>query len=255
MIMMRKQGILINEAVKIVEKAREKDIILRLIGAVAIKFHSPKFSFLQEKLGRELSDIDFVAYGRQRQEIAKFFLDIGYECDRRIISSLIPTSQYVFEGSSGFHVDVFFDKLEMCHTIDFKDQLEADYPTISLANVLLEKMQIVQLNEKDVIDTIVLLREHGVGEGDVETVNFTHISRLLSKDWGFCYTVTTNLKRIKDEFLPSYGLPDEDKTNVEDKIDMLLEKIEEEPKSLGWKMRAKVGTKKKWYRDVEELYR
>ena len=252
---MRKQGISVSEAVKIVEKAGEKDIILRLIGAVAIRFHSPKFSFLQEKLGRELSDIDFMAYGRQRQEIVKFFLDTGYECDRRIVSSLIPTAHYVFEGSSGFHVDVFFDKLEMCHTIDFKDQLEVDYPTISLANLLLEKMQIVQLNEKDVIDTVVLLREHDVGEGDVETINFNYIGRLLSKDWGFYYTVTTNLRRIKDEFLPSYNLPDEDKTNVKDKIDILLERIQEKPKSLGWKMRAKVGTKKKWYRDVEELYR
>jgi len=180
---------------------------------------------------------------------------MGYECDRRIISSLIPTAHYVFEGSSGFHVDVFFDKLEMCHTIDFKDQLEVDYPTISLANLLLEKMQIVQLNEKDVIDTVVLLREHDVGEGDVETVNVKYISRLFSKDWGFYYTVTTNLKRIKDEFLPSYNLPDEDKTTVKDKIDILLERVQEEPKSLGWKMRAKVGAKKKWYRDVEELYR
>lgn len=244
-----------NEAVKTVEKAGEKGITLRLIGAAAIRFHSPGFSFLQEKLGRELSDIDFMAYGRQRQEIVKFFLDMGYECDRRIISSLVPTAHYVFEGSSGFHVDVFFDKLEMCHTIDFKDQLEVDYPTISLANLLLEKMQIVQLNEKDVVDTVVLLREHGVGEGDVETINVNYISRLLSKDWGFYYTVTTNLKRIEDEFLASYDLPDEDKTNVKDKINILLESIQREPKSLRWKMRAKVGTKKKWYRDVEELYR
>jgi hypothetical protein len=255
MVMTPKHGFLVNEAVKIAEKAREKDVILRLIGAVAIRVHSPKFSFFQEKLGRELSDIDFIAYSRQRQEIAEFFLDLGYEYDRRIISSLIPTAQYVFEGTSGFHVDVFFDKLEMCHTIDFNGQLEVDYPTISLANLLLEKMQIVQLNEKDAIDTTILLREHDVGESDVETINANYVSKLLSKDWGFYYTVTTNLKRVKDEFLTSYSIPDKDKTNIKDKINILLERIEGEPKSLGWKMRAKVGTKKRWYRDVEELYR
>jgi len=152
-------------------------------------------------------------------------------------------------------LDVFFDRLEMCHTIDFMDQLEVDYPTISLANLLLEKMQIVQLNEKDAIDTVVLLREHDVGKVDDQTINLEYISRLLSKDWGFYYTVTTNLKRIRDEFLPSYDLSGEDKTDVEHKIDTLLERVEKKPKSLRWKMRARIGAKKKWYRDVEELYR
>ena len=255
MVIMRNQKILVKEAVRIVGKAKEKGVILRLIGAVAVRIHSPKFSFLHEKLGRELTDIDFIAYGKQRQEIVNFLSDIGYECDRRIISSLIPTAQYVFRKGPEIHVDVFFDRLEMCHTIDFKDQLEVDYPTISLANLLLEKMQIVQLNEKDAIDTVVLLREHNVGKGDDETVNLDYISKLLSKDWGFYYTVTMNLKRIRDEFLPSYDLSEEDKTDVKHRIDTLLERIEKKPKSLGWKMRARIGAKKKWYRDVEELYR
>jgi len=253
--MMRNQKSLVNEAVEIVGKAEERGVILRLMGAVAVKVHLPKFLFLHEKLGRELTDIDFIAYGRQRQEIVNFLSDMGYECDKRIVSSLIPTAQYVFQKGPEIHVDVFFDRLEMCHTIDFKDQLEVDYPTISLANLVLEKMQIVQLNEKDAIDTVVLLREHNVGKGDDETINFDYISKLLSKDWGFYYTVTMNLKRIRNEFLPSYNLSEEDKTDVKHKIDTLLERIEKDPKSLAWKMRARVGAKKKWYRDVEEIYR
>jgi len=82
----------------------------------------------------------------------------------------------------------------------FLKRLEIDYPTISLADLLLEKMQIVKLNEKDILDTIVMLREHDVGEGDKETINSDRVSGLLSDDWGFYYTVTTNLGKIKSAF-------------------------------------------------------
>jgi hypothetical protein len=149
--------------------------------------------------------------------------------------------------------DVFFDQLEMCHTLNFRGRLEFDSPTITLADFLLEKMQIVELNEKDKIDTVVLLREHAIGDSDNETINAQYISRLLAKDWGFYYTVTTNLGKIKDYARSS--MTEEHSRDVAAKTDRLVERIESEPKTTGWKMRARVGTKRKWYRDVEEVVR
>jgi hypothetical protein len=128
-----------------------------------------------------------------------------------------------------------------------------DYPTIPLAEMLLEKLQIVQLNEKDVKDVIILLREHEVGEGDKETINSRYIAKLLSEDWGFYYTATMNLNKIKSLLADYSQLVEYDKELIEDKIDRLINAIENEPKSLGWKMRAKIGTKKQWYRKVEEI--
>ena len=128
-----------------------------------------------------------------------------------------------------------------------------DSPTITLADFLLEKMQIVQLNDKDKIDTVVLLREHEIGDVDKETINAQYISKLLAKDWGFYYTVTTNLGKIK-EYAQS-SMTEEDSRDVAAKADQLVQRIENEPKTTGWKMRARVGPKKKWYKDVEEVVR
>lgn len=131
--------------------------------------------------------------------------------------------------------------------------MELDFPTITPSDLLLEKMQIVQITEKDLKDTMILLREHEIKEHENDVINTKYIAKLLSNDWGFYYTVTTNLKKTK-EFLNFFdALTDEDKNIISEKIDKLLDYIEREPKSLKWKARAKIGTRKKWYREVETI--
>jgi hypothetical protein len=158
------------------------------------------------------------------------------------------------EPKGQFHVDVFFDTLEMSHTVDFKTRLEVDYPTISLADLLLEKMQIHHINEKDIKDAVVLIRAHSIGDSDKECINQSYIARLLSNDWGFYHTVILNLNKTK-LLLSDYAIPQEDKADVTAKIDKLISRIEEEPKSMWFNMRAKIGEKKKWYNDVDETIR
>ena len=160
-------------------------------------------------------------------------------------------------NTEGLHTDVFFDKLEFCHDIPFKGRLEVDYPTLPLAELLLEKLQIVQINEKDIVDIIMLTREHDMGSSDKEVINADRIAKLLSEEWGFYYTATTNLKKVRDEFLPTYtALGEDDRSDVAKKITLLLDRIENEPKSMSWKVRARVGASRKWYRDsIEEVSR
>ena len=242
----------VEEATKIVEAAREKGIVLRIMGATAVRIHCPKFSHLHDALQREITDIDFVGYGKQNGNVLKLLDALGYVSDKRMRMFQFM-GRYLFENPKNKrHIDVFFDKLEFCHTIDFKARLELDYPTISLSDILLQKMQIVQINEKDIKDTIVMLREHEIGTEDKETINSDYISDLLSKDWGFWYTVTTNLGKVR-AFLPEYQeLSAEDRSDISSKIDKLSEVIEKHEKSFGWKMRAKTGTRQRWYREVDE---
>jgi len=247
----------IQEAMRIVKLAEKRGIILRVMGACSIRLHCPKYEYLHKELGRELSDIDFASYDAHKPKMEKFFETVGYKPRKYITSDWA----YVTGGAQRRHIyddmenkrvtDIFFDKLEMCHTIDFRGRLELDYPTITLADIVLEK-QIVKLAEKDVKDVFVLFREHEVGEKDKEMVNARYIARLLSRNWGFYYTLTTNLNRVK-EFSRRYeALTERDHQDVTTKIDKLLEVIEKEPKSMGWKMRAKIGTRKKWYTEVGE---
>ncbi len=248
----------VEEAVKLVDEAEKEGITLRIMGALAIFIHSPEYQDLYLKFGRlggkVFTDIDFMSLSKCRSKIPDFFTARGYTYNPMILR-LHGKKRHIYYGKRIPMVDVFFDKLEMCHTIDFRNRLHLDKPTIPLADILLEKMQIVEINEKDIIDSIVLLRAHELGDNDNNVVNVKYIAKLMSQDWGFYYTTTMNLKKLK-QFLPKYDvLTDEDKNDVASKIDTILEAIEKEPKSMGWKMRAKIGPSKKWYRDVEEVLR
>ncbi len=238
--------------------SNERSIPLRIMGGAAIRMHCPNYSILYERLKRvPKHDMDFVTYSKFRPYTKKLFVDLGYE----------PYISLMLTGATGRHrqifndkegnkaIDVFLDKLEMCHVIDFKGRLEVDYPTIPLAELLLQKLQVVQTNEKDIQDTIIILREHDVGNSDKELLNSDYIASTLGEDWGFYYTVISNLQKVK-EFLQNYeALTKEDKATVAERISKILGRIEATPKTLSWKLRAKVGPTVKWYNVVEEVQR
>jgi hypothetical protein len=243
------------EGQRIVDEGNKRGLHLRVLGAIAFQIHCPKYSYLTTKLNRVLSDVDFAAYYKEFAGIVKMMRELGYE-DEPMVTALWGEKRTIWDHkNNGLHVDIFFNGLEMNHDIPFKDRLDIEPMTISLADMLLEKMQIVHINEKDIIDTIMLLREHEIGGATPETIDAAYIAKLLSGDWGFYYTLTTNLGKVR-ESLPKYeGLSKEDRDDVTAKIGKLLQIIEDKPKSMGWKMRAKVGPKSKWYRDVEEIRR
>jgi len=245
----------LEEAGRIVHAAQAENVHLRVVGALAFRMHCPRFAYMQERLGRAFTDIDFASYSNQSSKISKLFLILGYEEDF-IVSRLYGRGRLLFhDHKNKRHCDVFLDKMEFCHDIIFGDRLERDEPTVPLAELLLEKMQIVKLNEKDVIDTMMLLREHQIGDSDRETINATQIAGLCARDWGLWKTVTTNLQRVETAALGRQELSSGDRTDLSSKIKNLLTRIEAEPKTTRWRLRARIGERRKWYRDVEELSR
>ena len=241
---------LFDEGKRILDTASDRGIVLRLLGALAIRTHCPEFSYIHEKAGRTLSDLDMAAYQKQGPEISRFFKDVGYK--NSALAAIPGLKRAVFLGDGEMHIDIFYEGLEMCHDISFKDRLEVDYPTIPLAELLLEKMQIVQINEKDLIDTVMLLREHKIGDNDKDAVNGPRIASLCAAEWGLWRTITMNLGKVTDYAKSFAAIQEEDKNDVTGKIDYLLRLIEDKPKTLRWKMRAKVGDSRVWYRSVEE---
>jgi hypothetical protein len=255
--------VFLNEAKRIVEEATKQKIVLRIMGALGIRLHSLELSDFHKNLTRlgtgaaEFTDIDIMSEEKYRSRMKTFFESIDYVPDKTYYVIHVWSLRHIYHKlNEKISVDVFFDKLDMCHTIDLRNRLEVDYPTIPLADLLLEKLQIVNINEKDIKDVIVLLKAHNVGDSDEETINADYIAKLLSKDWGFWYTVMMNLNKVRS-FARRYaneGLIKEDYLqDIHSKIDQIVQFIENTPKTLAWKMRAKIGTKKKWYRDVEEI--
>jgi hypothetical protein len=243
------------EGQRIVIEGKKRNLHLRLLGAIAFQVRCPKYSYLTAKLHRELSDVDFAGYNRERSEIDKMMREFGY-IDQPMVTALFGHRRMIWEHrSEGLHVDIFFDKLEMNHDLPFDGRLELDEFTIPLVDMLLEKMQIVQINEKDIVDTIMLLREHTIDSSAREKIDGGYLADLLCNDWGFYYTVTTNLRKVQEKLSGYAELSQDDRIDVSNKIDSLVKVIEEKPKTLAWKLRAKVGPKTKWYKSVEDINR
>ncbi|NJD58941.1 MAG: hypothetical protein C3F13_19460 [Anaerolineales bacterium] len=243
-----------NELKRILTASSAAGIVMRVIGSLAFQMHCPQFGYLQAAMGRRYTDIDFAAYRKQTKETRVLMAGLGYQENREVF--IVSTGdRAIFERPEiGIHIDVFFDKLSFSHVIYWNNRLEVDNPSIPLAEMLLEKMQIVQINEKDVIDTIMLLLEHPFGDQDKETINIKHIASLCSNDWGLWRTTTMNLEKVS-KLAQGYDqlMPDQ-KEKVASQVSSALARIEKEPKSMAWRLRARVGDRVKWYKDVDEVH-
>jgi hypothetical protein len=247
-----------SERTRILSALQDKPhehIIMRLIGALAFRTHCPQYGYFQDDLGRKFTDLDFASYPRFSKGIRHVLSELGYYEDKSVTQLFGERRMLFHDPVFDRHIDIFYNVLEFCHPISFIGRLEVEQHTLPLAELMLEKMQIVQINEKDQIDTMMLLREHPIGDIDQETINAALIARTLANDWGFWRTVTGNLSLLEEAMLRYTQLTEEDRMVVSTRIHELLGKIDAAPKSLRWKARARIGEKVKWYKDVEELHR
>jgi hypothetical protein len=247
--------LVLSEARRILEFLKPSDTSLRLMGACAVRLSTPSFHQLYESLDRPLSDLDFAAFSKEGRKIEPILNGLGYTQDRRIVAFHEAQRNFYFNEEKHMKLDIFFDRLAMCHTIEFKDRLHLTFPTITPSDILLEKMQIVQIAEKDLKDTVVLFLAHQLSDRDENEINLKYLSRLLCNDWGFWYTVMCNLDKVKTYCMALTQLADADKDTISKKIEVLKQRLDSEPKSFRWKMRARVGPSVKWYNEVEDLIR
>ncbi len=228
---------------------------------MGIRLLTPNHVEVAKRLGRlgegqqEFTDLDFMSYKNQRDQMKPLFEELGYGKRRATLSTAASERQIYFHPQGWFFVDVFFDKLLVAnHPLDLRRRLELTSPTLSAADLLLEKLQIVNMGDKDVKDTLVLLLAHRVGDSDGSgKINGQYVSRLLRGDWGFWYTVTTNLSGLRDHVPQMSGLSEEEGDLLRDRIGELLDRLESEPKSVRWKARARIGPKVRWYEPVETI--
>jgi len=243
---------------QIIDRASGRGIVLRIMGGSAIRMHCPNHSYLYEKLKRRPKhDMDFVTYEKFRMASRKLFVELGFvPFVSLMLSGEKGKYRQIFNDKEGNEaVDVFLGKLQMCHVIDFKGRLEVDAPTVPLAELLLQKLQIVEVDEKDIQDSLILLREHEIGNADHDQVNGDFVASTLAKDWGFNLTVTKNLSMMQNRLKDYPGLEQEDREVIAKRIDMLRRRIDEAPKSTSWKMRAKLGESVRWYTVVDKVQR
>ena len=241
----------VERALSLVEQARERGLELRILGSLAYRLHCPANIELFEQMQRDLTDVDLAARSDQRRDVRAWLESLGFVVDQDLLVAT-EGKRYCFgDPQSSLFVDIFFDELYFCHPIPLRDRLKLDYPTITPTDLLLEKTQIVEINPKDIKDSLVLLLEHPLDASGKDAIDHTYVAKLLGADWGFYYTVTTNLARLR-RHLGDGELSAEQVRIVEERIGGLERAIEEEPKTSKWKLRARIGTRKRWYQEVAE---
>lgn len=235
---------ILEEALAIVRGGGAKGVTLRLLGGLAIRAQSPGTPtppFL-----RAYKDIDLAGPSGQSAAIQTHMTELGYQADRTFNNLHGRERLFFWDEVHARQVDVFLDKMTLCHVIEFKDRLAQETVTIPLAELLLSKLQIVEINDKDLSDALLLLRDHSFGE-EPGQISSTRIAKLLGDDWGLWRTTTGNLKNLRS-FAETHNLG----PALLRRSQELEEAIETAPKSLKWKMRARVGERVRWYELPEE---
>ena len=241
---------MVEEAVRVAEEAERRDVALRLLGGVAIKVRA--HDGLEPAFEREYADLDWITQKGKSSQVQRFFESLGYVPQTRFNTMYGRERLLYFDEKHDRQVDVLVGNFRMCHEIPFGDRMTMEPLTVPLAELLLTKLQIIELNEKDVGDALALLHDHPVDEQDGDAINAAHIAKLCASDWGLWRTFTANLEAL-GSYLERYDLKDESKERITERVRALLARIEEEPKTFGWKMRAKIGDRKRWYDLPEEV--
>jgi hypothetical protein len=240
---------IVAEGERLLGIAKDEGVPLALLGGVAVRLRAPE---VPPALDREYKDLDFAVPKKSGGPADKIFRDAGYEPHITFNAMHARERALFFDDHHDRQVDVFIGSFRMCHRIELGDRIQNGDATVPLAELLLTKLQIIEVNEKDIRDMVLLLYGHPIGDNDDDTVNGGRIAELCGAEWGLWRTITANLERCRDH-VADYDLDAADKERIAGSFEELLGRIEDEPKSRGWKLRAKVGERKRWYELPEEV--
>lgn len=237
----------IEEGERVIEAADERDLRVRLIGGTAIYQHAE--TLREQPFKRGYRDVDFVCTREDEEAVVEMMTDLGYEANRRFNTMRRFRLEFT-DPVNERKADYIIDRFDFCHEWSLRDRIGLDYPTVPIEDLLLSKLQIVEVSDRDVRDVIAMLNDHPVESGEgTEQIDPDYVADLCGADWGLCKTVRMSLDRI-DEYVRGNDLTvDEDR--IDARVDALRTAIDEQPKTIRWKLRSLVGERKQWYKEVE----
>lgn len=239
----------VTEGIRIIDGAAEHGAPLRLLGGVAVAVLCP--SSRQPPLQRGYADIDLATKGSAREGVTQLLESLGYLPNREF-NTLHGHRRLLFwdEGNQR-QVDVFVEEANLCHRIDFRKRLDLVPRTLSLADLTVLKLQVVETNEKDYLDLCAIFADHDLSDDD-SGVNSTYIATLAAADWGLWRTLGMVAERTAQfaRDLPDFAASE----RVASRLTRLREELDRVPKTRGWKLRSRVGDRKRWYELPEEVH-
>jgi hypothetical protein len=223
---------------RLIDDLRDRGVAARLLGGVGVALHCR--GLVGTVPHRTIGDLDGVVSKAGARRLASALPELGYAAEPRF-NAMHGNRRLIFHGPTG-KLDVFVESFRMCHELRLGDRLHLDYPTITVSDLLMTKLQIVELNAKDAQDASLLLAEHELGEGPGEHIDVTYISGLVGNDWGLWRTTVGTLEKLAE--CSSAG---------RDTAEQLCTVLREAPKSRAFRLRARVGERVQWYELPDDL--
>jgi hypothetical protein len=252
------QDLMAQEGRRIVDSARGRGVVLRLLGGLAVHEYCAGLAACR----REHLDLDLAGLRRQTEAVIEVFGELGYEERLHVrLATGLGQAQFVREcvhadGDGGHvhpedHVDVFFDRFKLDHVIDLRSRLDLHAYAIPLTDTLATKLQMHAPEPRDVRDALMLLATARADGAGADAIDAEYLGRLCSHDWGLFYDVALNLQRCS-EALPTADLSVEEQDRAAALLARLTGALEGAPKTLAWRLRARVGARRRWWDTVEE---
>lgn len=260
----------LREVNELLDYAQKENVTMKALGALGIYLSlqtMPDILVKYKSLGRMgydkpmFTDLDVVSLSKDLKQVRDLFeKKLNYKPDQ-YVNTLYGNSRNIYYHPNGhFHVDVFYDALRYSHDVNFTaDRLNNSNKTILPGDFALEKLQIHQINRKDLVDLFMLFLTHGVAKGkETGKIDALYVANILADDWGFWYDATENLKKVisvEEAFLKEGKITQGDYDVATSRIFEFLNEINEAPKTRAWEKRARKGTSKLWYKEVDEVER
>lgn len=234
-----------DEAVRVLDAAESEGVMLRALGGLAVKLICP--SARVPPLARSYKDLDLATRHAESSRVTALLASLGYEPDLEFNALHGLKQLYFWDPRHGRQLDVFVDRIDLSHTLEIADRLEITPRTLPPADLLLTKLQVVEVNEKDLKDACALLADHPVSPDGIDPARVTEI---LCDDWGWWRTCTQTLASATSyaESLDGFARKDGALRAASD----LRAAIDSAPKSVRWRMRSIIGERVRWYELPEE---
>jgi len=209
---------------------------------------------MDARFDREIADLDFLTTRRAGRAVEELIEGAGWKPERQF-NALNGARRLLFEDAqSGYKIDIFVESFEMCHKLPLVERLTTMDETLPGAELAMTKLQIVALNAKDRGDLYCLLHALDVADHDDHALNAARIAELTSGDWGLHHTVELNLERLRNGLAES-PFDAAEQSLVGERISAVEQAIGGAPKSRSWRMRARIGEKRPWFDEPEEVDR
>jgi hypothetical protein len=241
-----------ESSVAAVREANARGIPLKLLGGQAVRLLCPDFPHR----ARTDQDMDFACVSSKKREVIDYFDEQGFLGDRKFNTLHGDRQMYFTTADGGTSVDVIMDRLNMCHVLPFAERIDRLPDTLDVADLLLTKLQVVQLNQKDVHDLLHLLSAFEVREGDEPgTIGLDRIGEVVAPDWGWWRTATMTLEKVIHFAEEEHAdlVPEARTYEPAVQARKVRQFCEDVPKPVKWKIRSKVGDRVQWYQEPEEV--